>query len=342
MISKRFQLITLLITGLFLIVGCGVSVDPSVTHCKDWDDLTTEEQDAIESTSIEILQSVSEGNFDGVWSQTHPALQKQFSKEQFVQQVVTDVQLKLGEVGGIELVDGRLATIGRAKIANKSIICGLVPVEEPSHLRVQVQVPTEKVAIAILRVPGKPIEREVSVQLAQDNGTYKIAGLNITSAIYKGKDATYYAQNGKKWIDEGKYLPGYLAYAMAQNLSHRGGFLQTGQNVILTEKFQSFNQNEKIQNGLSNWKVDGKDHQIIRVGLTETLDDISPRIAYVSNEELDEEVTSVEAHQLMRFIEVEYPELREEFEGILFGAFSEMPTGPNKSYSIYWVPTFFE
>ncbi len=239
MTNKRFQLIILLITGLFLIVGCGVSIGPFVTHCKDWDDLTTEEQNSIESISKELLQNISEGNFDEVWSQTHPSLQEQFSKEQFTQ-AMTDVQLRLEEAEGIELVDGRLATIDGVKTANKNIICGLIPVEEPSHLRVQVQVPTEKVAIAVLGVPGEPLEREVSIQLAQDNKMYKVAGLNITSANYKGKDATHYAEVGEEWIGERKYLPGYLAYAMAQNLSHRGGFLQTGQNVTLTEKLAWF------------------------------------------------------------------------------------------------------
>ena len=341
MTNKPFQLIILLITGLFLIVGCRVSVTPVKTHCKDWDDLTTEEQIFIESTSKELLQNISESNFDEVWSQSHPLLQKQLSKEQFTQ-AMKDFRLRLGEAEGIEIVDGRFATIDGAKTANRNIICGGVSVEEPNHLRIQVQIPTERVAIAILRVPGEPIERQVSIQLAEDNGMYKIAGLNITSAIYKGKDATHYAEIGAGWIDEGKHLAGYLAYAMAQNLSHRGGFLQTGQNIILTEKFLSLNRDEKIQNNLGNWKVDGNNYQIVRVSLIETLGDISPHIAYISNENLDEKVTSVEAHQLMQFVEEEHPELSEEFDAILFEAFSEMPTDPNKSYPSYRVPIYFE
>ncbi len=341
MIKKRFLFIALLAATLFSIAGCGASVGPFVTHCKDWDDLTTEEQNTIETTSKEILQNISEGNFDEIWSLTHTSLQRELTKEQFTT-AMEDVQVRLNETVEEELVDGRLVTIEGAKSATMNVICGLIPVEEPSHLRVQVQVPTRKAAIAILKVPGEPIERTVSIQLAEENGIYKITGLNISTAVYGGKDADYYAEVGEKWIDEGKYLSGYLAYALAQNLSYRGNFLQTGQNIIISEKFASLNEDERVQNSLRNWQVNGENYQIVRVGLIETMNDISPHIAYVSNKKLDKEEVSAEARQLMQYIQTKYPELKEEFDAVLFEAFSEMPTDPNKSYPSFRVPLHFE
>lgn len=317
-----------------------VNFQPFATSCLDWNDIDANERMAIEEDALTVLKLLASGQANKVWDNSHPALKSEVTKEQFEASTGALSNL-LTTVDKAKLFDGRLITLYSTNTAKTTIVCGLLDTNSPTHLKVQTLIGGNKFAITQVILPGEPFGRVASIQMAEDGGTFKLVSLEIQIHDYKGKNAEYYEKLGDKWADQKKLLEAYSAYQFGAELSNLGSFLQTGQNVRLSDKAQKVVANPALQDSVKNWNVDGKDYRIINVTLLATLGDINLYVKYLSYKDLDPTGTQQEAMMLMKYMEQEYPDLGTEFDGVLFEAFNVLPKDPKGVYSTYRVPINF-
>ncbi len=317
-----------------------VNFQPFATSCLDWNDIDPSERAIIEEESLDVLKLLASGQARKVWDNSHPSLQSEVTKEQF-EASTRELSNLLTSVDNAKLSDGRLITLYSTNTAKTIVVCGLLDANSPTHLRVQTLVGGSKFAIAQVNLPGEPFGRVTSIQMAEDEGSFKLVSLEIQIRNYKGKNAEYYEKLGDRWAGQKKLLEAYLAYQFGAELSDLGSFLQTGQNLRLKNKAQEIVADKTLQDSVKSWNVDGKDYRIINVTLLATLGDINMHVKYLSYEDLDPMGTKQEATKLMKYVEREYPDLGMEFDGVLFEAFNVLPTDPNGVYSTYRVPIDF-
>jgi hypothetical protein len=334
-------ILLLCIIGLFSLSFFNfANFQPFATSCLDWNDIDPNEEVIIEKESLDILKLLASGQANKVWDNSHPTLQSEVTKEQF-EASIRELSNLLTGVDKAKLSDGRLITLYSTNTAKTNVVCGLLDTNSPTHLGVQTLVGGNKFAIAQVNLPAEPFGRVASIQMAEDEGNFKLVTLEIQIHDYKGKNAEYYEKLGDKWADQKKLLEAYLAYQFGAELSNLGSFLQTGQNIRLNNKAQEVVTDKILQDAVKSWNVDDKDYRIINVALLATLGDINMYVKYLSYEDLDPTGTKKEAMMLMKYIEQEYPDLGTEFDGVVLEAFNVLPTDPNKAYSTYRVPINF-
>lgn len=328
-------------TGLFILIFFNfINFRPFAVSCLDSNDIDHKDRISIEAEAIEILKLIASEQSDQVWNNSHPAFREEITEEQSIA-LGRELSRMLVNVDKAKLFDTRLVTLHSTDTSKTNVVCGLLDTDSPTHLKVQTLINGSKFAITQIKLPDKPFGRTVSIQMAEHEGKFKLVSLETSLYDYKGKQAEYYEQLGDKWVDQEKLLEGYLAYQFGTALSHRGSFLQTGQDIRLNKKVKELSANNKLQDELKNWTVNGTDYRIILVGLLTTLGDANMYVKYLSYKDLESAGTEQEAALLMKYVEEEYPDLSTEFDGVLFEAFNVLPRNPNEVYSTYRVPINF-
>jgi len=199
----------------------------------------------------------------------------------------------------------------------------------------------EKIAITIVEIPSQPIGRVLSLMMSEHDSSLKIVQFNLTSRIYNGKTAKYYENIANKWISNGEVLSGYLAYAMNFRLNFLGPSMQTGKFINARKRLSNLLNDKELKKSLKSWRLQSGEYKIFGIDLIETLNDISPRVRYLSMKKLGAETTPIEATALMKYFKMRCPELGNEFDAVLFEAYSKVPSDSNKNYPIYRVPLPF-
>lgn len=335
--NKLFRCI-LLTTIVISIVGCGTITSPEANtpNCQNWDDISPETQNTIQTTAFTILQNLANGQLDRVWEAAHPFLQEAITQQAFIKNMEEIESYLPSDISDAKFIDGRLITLTTEETSKTfNVVCGSESIDDLSYLKVKITVPVETTVVAMIYVPDEQVGRTLSLKLAEDNNQFKIFGIDFTSTQYKNKEAMYYAELGEQWLAEDRTLSGYIASILALNLSYLSTFLQDGENARLSEMVMPLSEDLSIQSKYSTWRVGDTVYNIHYVGLIVTFNDIFPHIMYISYTDLTEETTPPEAELLLEYLNQNYPELGTIFDGVLFEAYQKAPTDPNKNYPYY-------
>ncbi len=342
---KKFSINALLVF-VGLIVGCSggaINVGPYAVSCNDWDQLKPSDQEAIKSSALDVLKKLSKGETKEVLENSHPLFKNSATQEQF-DKAVENIRPRLTQADRANLIDGRLLTL--TSVTNQSVdtVCGVVDPNAPAYLKVRAFSSgsgVQKVAITMFEIPSQPLKWVASLQMSEQEGRYKFVRIDINTAGYNGKDSHYYARIAEGWFTNKRLFPAYVAFSMALNLSQRGSTLQTSAQIKYSGRVADLEKNDDVKSELKTWKVEDINYEIYRIGLIETLNDVSIWVHYISRQPLGETTTTKEASKLMEYLKQKYPELAEEFEFVVFQAFSEPPNDPNRQYEYYRVPLRF-
>ncbi|CAB1056742.1 hypothetical protein D1BOALGB6SA_1481 [Olavius sp. associated proteobacterium Delta 1] len=308
--------------------------------CKDWHEIDVDQKQEIESTSNSMLEMLLSNEGNKLWNLTHPATQKAITKPAYITSV-ENVHNRLSGINNAKLADGRLISVVGHKSSPGQVICGSVDQNSPEHLRIVTFPSMKKIVATITEIPSQPIGRVVSLMMAEHNSRLKLVHFMITSRSYHGKLAEYYEKIANNWISKGEIISGYLAYAMDYRLNYLGPNIQTGKFINARERLTNLLKDKELKNSLKSWTLPDGKYQIFGIDLIETLNDISPRVRYLSMKKLGADTTPIEATALMTYFKEKCPELGKEFDAVLFEAYSEIPSDPNKNYQTYRVPLSF-
>jgi hypothetical protein len=338
--SKRMKkplvrvLVGLPVILLALYFGVYQFFGPHVNKCANWDDIDSSRQEAIKSVSFEILEKMAASQYEDIWDSSHPAFKKSISKEQ-LEKTMKHLSPLLTQHNDAEFIDGRLAKIFGYKGASQPLFFGLLDVNSPDHLRAQTLAGAKESAIAMIKLNTQPIGHTLILQMAKDKGKFKMFRFDITPASYHNKTAKYYQVTAEKFADEQKFLPAYLTCLMAVRLSNLGPTLKTGQSIVLEERLLKLSKNQILKNELTRWELPDRNYTLFGIGLMQAQDGFLPRVRYLAQDQINNESTAKEAAALMEYVETYHPEIAEVFDNILFEAYTENPTNPEKQYNGY-------
>ncbi len=304
------------------------------------DELRPDERNSIKSTCLQILEELSSEKGGMVWGKSHLVFKEAITEKQVFELSKATKSMNL-RLNNAELITAYLIRfVGNLKM-NRAVVCGSADPDNPEHLVVNTVPGNQKVVLAIFSIPSQPLTRTAAIRLAEDKGRFKLTRFDIRASGYNGKDAKHYEKLASRWIAEDKFLPGYLGYSMAWYLSRLSPDIQTSQNNRLTRKLERLQNNSKLLDELSVWKLQHKGYAIFKITLMEVTNEIFPVVLYLSYQNLEPQATESEASHLMDYVKDKYPELEEEFEYILFQAYLENPSDPKKLYQCYRVPLAF-
>ncbi|MGB8644594.1 MAG: hypothetical protein WCF84_05105 [Anaerolineae bacterium] len=290
---------------------------------------------------MDILKQIAASQFAQVWANAHSQLKKTVAQQDFEKQS-QDVQLRLRSLEQAQLVDARLIEFSSVGGQSAQVACGSVDPKAPNYLQVQVVPGSLRQAVALVELPHEPMRYVASLQLAEEAGVFKLAGLTMNPSSYKGKAAKDYAQSAEDMLGQHKLLSAYVDSATAALLARLGPTLHSSQEIQLNARYAEIEKNQELKPELTSWQVKGTDYQIVRIGLTSTLDDLVPTVLYLSHQKLSENPITVEATSMMEYVRGKYPELGLQFVAVLFQAYNEIPSDPNHTYAYYRVPIFFQ
>ena len=326
--------------SLIAVSGC-TKATPGVYRCEDKDEIDAIEYESIRSASFGVLEELSSGMHEDLWQQAHPIMKDSVPEGEFATGL-EQVKAQLTDIGNANILDTRLIRMFGGTRTVHEVICGVLDVDSPKHLRVIVPEDVKIFAVCIIEIPGEPIAYTLSIHLAKDEGRFKLVQFSVNPSSYKGANASHYVGVAEKWIASDRLFSGWLAYSMAERLSYLGPGLKTGTFIQVNQQLSALKKNKRLQNEQANWDLGGVEYKILGIGLIGTLSDISPLISYLSHKELGAGTTDLEASSLMDYLEKKYPELNAEFDAVLFQAYSETPSDPHRSYPVFRVPKQFK
>jgi len=308
------------------------------TNCKDWDELTKEEKQVIESISLKVLENLKNKEIDKLWNSSHSAFRKAVSLSQ-LSSFSESIIKRLDNIDGAKILDSRVVTFKGS--SNHKVVCGSVDTSSDKYLSFWGLDGIKKLVVSVVIIQSKPLERFLTLRFAEEDGLYKLFRFELGINSFKEKDAKYYEVLGDKWTKKDLYLPAVLAYNSALNLSQLGQGVENAQFLRISEKLKSSSETEIFKSEIQKWSSQASDCQIIGIKFIESLFDIAPVINYVSSNKLNPSKTELEVDKMYNYFVNQYPGVGNEFETFLFVAYGEFPKDPKKNYQVYRVPKTF-
>ncbi len=306
--------------------------------CNDWDELSTDEINKIKSASNEILSNMKNNKMNLAWAQCHDIFKQATPKAQFMM-LGLNIRQRLTSIDSLEFDDGRLMTITGDLGFPQQMVCGSVNEDDPNHVKFPVQPGIEKTALIIYKIPTEPISRRVILILGSDeNDEYKLIFFNFSPYKYQGRESKYFLEISNKLTDEKSIFSKYLCYQISYLLSAAGSSVQYQRSNAIMKKISEIETDKNFQSKFQNWTINNESYRIYKITFIETLKDISPVVYYLSKHKLSEKSTIPEAKNLLPKFKSMFPEIINEFDAVLFQAYSEDPIDPQKQYPIYRVP----
>jgi hypothetical protein len=304
--------------------------------------------DAIEPAVRERILAAAEaafaqvraGDLEALWAGLHPQAQRAGQQDAFGEAIRSAAHRLEGARGEpvlehVHHVDVRGGASDLAKVQ-----CG--DAKDPSAFEFVANAGNEDLAVVTYVNDGDPFAFATTLQLRRRGEAWRLLGVQAGLARYRGKGPEEFERQGEGFAKEQKIVPGYLALAVAQQLAARGSAIKTQRQARIEQKLASVEGSELLKAEVGPWVVGGKTYEITGLAVASTQTDLSPVIKYVTPGGLIREVLDGEADQLLAEVKTRWPALRESFDAVVFEAYAEAPSEPNREYDAYRIARYFD
>jgi hypothetical protein len=212
---------------------------------------------------------------------------------------------------------------------------------DPGAFELLANAGNEDLAIATFITQGDPFAFATTLQLRRRGDAWRLLGVQAMPAGYRGKGPEAFEALGEALTKDQKTLAGYLALAVAAQLSARGSAVKPARQARIEQKLAALEASPLFKAELGAWHVGEKTYEVAGITLASTKSDLSPVIKYVTPGGLIRDVLDNEADQLLAHVKGRYPEIARNFDAVVFEAYAEAPTEPNREYEAYRVARYF-
>lgn len=308
--------------------------------CVGGDAIEAPIRERILATANTAFAQVRAADLESLWSGLHPQAQRAGQQEAFAEAIRTAAQRLEGasaepSLDHVHFVDVRGGSSDLAKVR-----CG--DAKDPSSFELIANAGNEDLAVVTFVSDGDPFTYATTLQLRRRGEHWRLLGVQAGPMRYRGKGAEDFEQLGETLSRAQKIVPGYLALAVAQQLASRGSAIKTVQQSRIDQKLASVQSSELLQADLGAWTVEGKQYEVAGFGVAATQNDLSAVVKYVTPGGLIREVLDGEADRLLAHVKSRWPELGETFDAIVFEAYADAPTEPNREYEAYRIARYFD
>lgn len=335
----KYSLLLITILHLCCIPNSLVAgLEDSSYVCSGLDELPDNDQKDLHQISDRHIKLLKSGSYEALYENSHPQFKQNITREQF-QKVLQTVSPRIELTSEIEFTDAnRLNFVSGKPLKGKPVICGSVEPTDESH-RVIYPVAGITNQLLLYHIAHHPtIERILTLQFGQDGKEYKLLRFNMNVTKFNRKDADHFEKTADFWLAKKQYISSILAYSTALRFSTPGNTIATAGTIRIKEKIAALSKDENVKRKLLYRIADGHDYKIIRYDTIETVNEVAPTIVYLTNYDLGQELEiKNEAQLLLDHLKTHTPELGDHFDTILFQAFKEIPTSPQKEYQSYRV-----
>lgn len=353
----RLSLATALVVGAS---GCRTTVDDEVgapsgarpgasapdtkisVTCIESDQVPAASREAVEAAAREIAEAVRKGELERVWGALHPQATREDKRASFME-ALRSMHERLEETGDTAMQLEALHVVDVAGGANDlaRIACGDLE-QDPMAFTWTANVGGEDIAVVRLLVDGSVFSHAVTVQLRERGQTWRLVGVQVNPAKYRGKDALAFEALADQYVRGQKLVAAYLALGVAQTLASRGASIASVLERRIKDELDTVRNNQAFEAHLDVWTIDGRTYDVQGLSLASTQSDISPVFKYVTPGGLVPEILAREADVLGGHVRETYPELAEQFDAVVFEAYAVPPTEPGKTYDAYRTARFLD
>ena len=304
--------------------------------------------DAIEPSTRAAIVSAAEGAFaqvraadlEGLWNGLHPQAQRAGQQEAFAKAIQAAAQRLSDARGEPELEHVHFVDVKGGASDLAKVRCG--EENDPTSFELVANAGNEDLAVVTFLSDGDPFAFATTLQLRRRGEQWRLLGVQAGLASYRGKGPDAFEELGERLAKEQKIVAGYLALAVAAQLGARGSAIKTRRQARIEQKLQSMESSELLKAEIGPLTLDGKTYEIVGFAVASTQSDLSPVIKYVTPGGLIREVLDGEADQLLAHAKTRWPDLATTFDAVVFEAYAEAPTEPNREYDAYRVARYFD
>jgi hypothetical protein len=286
--------------------------------CQPTSALPEGEHDAIVESAVAAAHQLRNGELEALWEAIHPKARADIEQEAFTA-ALTSMQRRLNTVEELEVVSTAAIDIRGGASALTRVRCELEG--DPNPFTLITNAGGEDVAVVQFYSKGRPFGYATTVQLRRHDNVWKILGVHVGLAAYRGKTATDYEGLADAYVSQQRVVEAYLVLAVAEQLANRGGSLKLDQALALADKVEEVGTSKAFQQGLGVWEVGGRRYDIQGFAVTATQSDLSVVLRYVTPTGLIQEALDEEADALLGHLQMQHPEIAKRFDAVVFEAY---------------------
>ena len=327
---RLFRVCLLVLAALFA-AGCTPSLGVFSYDCQDWQKLTDEEKESIESAAFDIINTFASIDLDRFLKLSYPGVFKAENNDKLTSLMETFKGFS-PDIKAAKMIVGRLINITGVGSTPHRIICSDAgDMESERQIILQTIGSISNLAVFITRIPcSNEDSYDVSLIMTKKESTYELLRFDINASNRGGRNAAYFSELAENSYSADKILPAFIFYLMADILSAHGPVVTTGfHNKIVGDLKAVKNELDAVDNIITIDAV-GRKYRLYKIGLTGHEGNIVPFVHYLSKEEFEPVKTRREAGLILEYFEKEYPQLAMEFPGIQFKACKDPPKYDNE------------
>ena len=302
----------------------------------DWSDLDKIEQQSIELTAEKYLTMLHEKDLENFWNECHLQFKTSTPKISFLQ-IGALISEAIPSYDSLTLINVKVTKFNSPPNQAQLSVGGTLDRNDPNFIQFYTSEGVKEQVLLIYRTNTYPIDRSLAIKLGLDGDKYKLLRFDINSRAFNNKDSKYYEELAQKWKSKDSKIPYFFAQYLAQRFNVLGQGIASHDFLRTSEEIKIIQSDTSFINNVRNWRVNDIDYNIINLDFTETQEDITPTIIYLSKQELGEKKTTKEASLLFDWFKSKYPDLVDEFKVFIFQAYDEYPALQTKQYKYYRV-----
>lgn len=316
-----------------------VASEKIAVACQGGEAVAPAVREAVEATARANVASLRGGDVDGLWTALHPQARDADGRAAFVDSLRAMQQRLVGTSEDAELEQLWVVDVSGGVNDLARVSCGD---DEAPTLQMMANVGGEDIAVVSLLSTGDPFTQATTVQLRRRGEAWRLVGLQVNPAKYRGKSAAEFFALADELARQKKAVSSYLLLGVAQTLATRGAALRTPLEDRIGEALEVVRKDPLFAAETGEWDVGGDTFSIEGLSLAATQGDLSPVVKYVNERGLVQELLGRDADKLMDHVRTQYPELGEQFDAVVFEAYAERPTEPGRQYEAYRIARFFD
>ncbi len=293
----------------------------------------------IHGAAQEVFDRLRAGDIDAIWSALHPQAQRADQREAFTQ-ALDNMHRRLRGSSAKPTVEHAFFVDVQGGVTDLArIACGAK--DDPQALTLFANAGNEDLAVVTLTTPGEPFGLATTVQLRRTRAGWRVLGVNVGLASYRGRDATDYETLADGYVGQQRAVEAYLALGIAEQLAGRGGSMKTTRLLTISDKLSAVGRSREYQQHLGAWELGGVQYNVTGFSIAATQSDLSAVVKYVSPGGLIKEILDSEADQLLGYVKMQYPELAKQFDALVLEAYAQ-ESDSEEQVDAYRVARYFE
>lgn len=307
--------------------------------CTAYPDLEPQMQADLMHAGRGAIKALRAGAADDLWDSLHPQARHPQQRQAFVDALpamqrrlqASPGEPKIAVAYHIE-VSGGVSDLARVNCGKAS---------DPLGITLISNVGNENLAVVSMTSEGSPFSHATTLQLRRRGTAWMLVGVQVGPSSYRGKDAIDFASLADAYINNNKPVEAFLTLAMAQRLATLGSAITSNLQASISQKLSDVEHSNTYKTALGVWQVGEKNFEVTGLSLAATQADVSPVIKYVSPGGLIKEILDAEADQLAGVLRRKHPELAKVFDAVIFEAYTQAPSDPNKRYDAFRTARYF-